>query len=303
MEFDIPRAVTEVNKVWLSGGAIVLLVVWPLFTSRLRTGLLVLLCLVSTLNYGRFGLESLTKRLDTYDLIHYYLNAKYFEELGYYDLYPAILLADLEESGPHFRRHSPVYMAQSDAGHALEPLEHAFERGRVVKETRFTPERWDDFTHDMLHIQRDYPREWTSRMWTQMIHDHGFNGTLVWTLVAQPITQVVPVESIKWLCQIDLFLMVAALALIGRAYGLQVAAWLLLWLTCSYSMRWPTIPWAFPALRLVLRLVGCHGLDQTRRRYSPAPSPDGRRPSGCSPCCGSGVQRPRSGCESGRDLG
>jgi hypothetical protein len=111
VEFDVSRSVTEAWKVWVSGGAIGLLVLWPLLRdSRVRTGLLLVLTLFSSWNYARWGTESVTERLDTYDLVHYYLNAKYFEELSYYDLYPAVILADHENEGPWFKKTGDTYM-------------------------------------------------------------------------------------------------------------------------------------------------------------------------------------------------
>ena len=48
------------------------------------------------LNYARYDTKLLVKKVDSYDLIHYYLGAKYFEELGYYNLYDCALLVDDE---------------------------------------------------------------------------------------------------------------------------------------------------------------------------------------------------------------
>ena len=256
MEFDVSRSVTEAWKVWIAGGGILLLTLWPLLRDRrVRSGLLLLLTVFSCWNYARWGTKSVTERLDTYDLVHYYLNAKYFEELGYYDLYPAIILADHENEGPWFKKAGDTYMAQDEAGHALRPLTHALTRGQQVKAEQFTPERWEAFTHDALHLQRSYKREWSDKLWRQMIMDHGFNGTTVWTMLAQPLT-VVPVEYIKWLCHIDLVLLGLMTGLIVWAYGLDTALWLVLFLTVTYSLRWPTVTWVYLRYDWVLALVG-----------------------------------------------
>jgi hypothetical protein len=257
VEFDVARSVTEAWKVWIAGGAILLLGIWPLLRDRrARSALLLALTLFSCWNHARWGTRSVTERVDTYDLVHYYLNAKYFEELGYYDLYPSIILADHENDGPWFKNAGNTYMAQDAEGHALKPVSHALARGRHVKAEAFTPERWAAFTHDALHLQRAYKREWSDKLWRQMVMDHGFNGTTAWTLVAEPLTRVVPVEYIKWLCHLDLLLLIGMAGLITWAYGVDTALWLVLFLTASYSLRWPTVSWVFLRYDWVFALVG-----------------------------------------------
>ena len=52
MEFDVARSVTEAWKVWIAGGAVVLLLLWPLMMGRkrLQTGLLLALTVFSCLS-------------------------------------------------------------------------------------------------------------------------------------------------------------------------------------------------------------------------------------------------------------
>ena len=189
------------------------------------------------------GGESLLEKVDTYDLIHYYLNAKYFDELGYYDLYPACMLADHENGGPHFDE-GKRYMAQNPSGHAYEPITQGIVRGKVVRDTRFTPERWQAFEHDLLHLQREIPGM-NSKLWRQMIQDHGFNGTLPWVFIAKPFADIIPVERIKWLGHLDTLFLLSALLAIGWAYGSAAGWWTLFFLTVCYSLRWPTVSWVF----------------------------------------------------------
>jgi hypothetical protein len=241
--WNVSRTVTEGYKVWLAFGGVALALAWPRLKAQLAMQLLVALSLLSVANYARWGEESLLKKVDTYDLIHYYLNAKYFDELGYYDLYPACILADHDNKGPYFEE-GKQYMAQSDAGHSFEPIAHAVVRGRIVRDTRFTPDRWRDFQHDFLHLQREV-YGMNSKLWRQMIQDHGFNGTLPWLLVAQPMATLVPVERVKWLGQLDTLLLVSAFGAIAWAYGASTAWWAVFFLTVCYSLRWPTVSWVF----------------------------------------------------------
>jgi hypothetical protein len=246
--FDFPnvsRTVTEGYKVWLALGGVALAILWPLLQARTKRALpiLVALSLLSVANYARWGEATLVEKVDTYDLIHYYLNAKYFDELGYYDLYPACILADHENDGPYFEEGNK-YMAQSPAGHSFEPIAHALVRGAIVRDSKFSPERWDAFQHDFLHLQREV-YGLNSKLWRQMIQDHGFNGTLPWVLFAKPLTAIVPVERVKWLGHLDTLLLIIGFSAVGWAYGATTAWWAVFFMMVSYSLRWPTVSWVF----------------------------------------------------------
>lgn len=240
---DISRGASEALKIYLIVAAAGLVVGARALPPRWLQRGLAALCLLATLNYARFGPKVPLERVDTYDLLHYYVNARYFDELGYYDLYPALILADHEQGGPHFAE-GPQYLAQNSAGHGFMPIAHALSRGAEVKSAKFSPERWAAFTHDALTLQRDL-EGLNDKLWREMIQDHGFNGTPVWTTLARPLARLVPVEHIKWLCQIDLLLLIAATVAVGRSYGATTGLWAWLFLMLSYSGRWPTITWAF----------------------------------------------------------
>lgn len=239
---DVSRAVTEGIKIWLVVGAIGLAVAWRWLPLRAARGLLVALTLTAGLNYNRWGPDLALRHYDAYDLIHYYLNAKYFEELGYYDLYPAAILADHSNGGPFFKE-GDRYMDQDSSGHAIKGIDTALARGRLARQ-RFTPERWEQFEHDLLYLQRE-PGNLSDKLWRQMIQDHGYNGTPVWTVIARPLASLVPVEHLKWLCSLDLVLLTGALLFVGATYGAAPALWVVFFLAVSYSTRWPTITWAF----------------------------------------------------------
>ncbi len=240
---DVSRAVSEGYKIWIALGGVGLALGWRFLPVRAARGLLVALTVLAGLNYARWGPKVAVEQVDTYDVIHYYLNARYFDELGYYDLYPAILLADHEGNGPYFDEGSK-YMAQDPAGHAMKPIDHGIARGQVVKASRFTPERWRAFAHDALYLQRNV-RGLNAELWRQLLQDHGYNGTTVWTMVARPFAWAVPVESIKLLGYLDVGLLVGALATVAWAYDGAAALWAAFFLFVTYSGRWPYYSTAF----------------------------------------------------------
>lgn len=240
---EVGREITESYKIWIALAGVSLAVAWRFLPLRAAWGLLLALTLVSGLNYARWGPRLAFERVDTYDLLHYYINAKYFDELGYYDLYPALVLADHDANGPYYDE-GTKYLAQDASGHAMRSIDHAVARGTVVKRDKFTQESWESFSKDALYIQRNI-KGLNDELWRQLLQDHGFNGTTVWTMIAKPIASAVPVEWVKVLCHIDVVLLVAGLGAVGWAYGGSTALWGAFFLFVSYSGRWPTYSWAF----------------------------------------------------------
>ncbi len=237
----IHRTVEEAIKVWVALGAVGLVGAWRHLSDRTARSLLAALLAFAALNYMRFGAEVPLERIDSYDVIHYYLNAKYFDELGYYDLYPACIQADHENGGPRYGDPAK-YMAQDDSGDHLEPITVAYQRAPIAK-AKFAPERWTAFTHDFLVLQRDFKGMDRSN-WSQMLQDHGYNGTTAWTAIARPIVSIVPVEAIKLLAWVDVVLLLAAIGAVAWAYDGVAAMWVALFLMVTYSCRWPVISWA-----------------------------------------------------------
>jgi len=287
-DLKISRNDGEVVKVWLLGIGIVLATArWAWlrwlqpfggaradWTRRILALLLVMLCFAATTNYARYGWYVFRDRIDNYDIIHYYLGPKYFEELGYFDLYPAAILADLEADEARAERkgldlspdkprylavprhlHPPLtYQAQTAEGYAILPYEESIAHGERVKE-RFTPERWEQFRHDFVWLQRSNTRAMPTKYWQQMINDHGFNGTPGWTGYATPLVKLVPVESVKLLGYVDVLLLLAAVGFGWWAFGGWSAGFLFLFILTTYSTRWPTISWAIMRYDYAVALI------------------------------------------------
>lgn len=245
---DIGRPTQEEIKIWLCLAALVLAVAWPWLARRsARTAkrLLLALTVVAGLNYARWGPAMLLEAVDSYDLLHYYLAAKYFDELGYHDLYPALILID-HEHGPYNKRLRRYHAQDKEHGYrAHMPLSHALERGRELRDHVFSPQRWAQLERDFLVLQRERYDRMPRDLWITMMNDRGFNGTPVWLLAGEPLSHLFSVNAIKWLCGLDTLLLVIALIAVGRTYGTTTALWAASFLFLSYSLRWPVIGWAF----------------------------------------------------------
>ncbi|MBN2718599.1 MAG: hypothetical protein JXX14_22330 [Deltaproteobacteria bacterium] len=201
---------------------------------------LIIAACFGTINYNRYSTDLIVDGYDEYDLLHYYINAKYFDELGYFRLLPSLIVAT-EEAGPYCVGKAPIYLAQDENDYQIKPIWYALSKKDEIK-SHFTDERWEQFKHDAMYIQRE-SRRLKCFLWRQLLQDHGFNGTPTWVLMARPITNMVPVESIKYATLIDLWLIIAMLGIVFWAFGGQAFAFLWIFITVSYSFRWPTITW------------------------------------------------------------
>ena len=99
-----------------------------------------------------------------HDAAHYYLGAKYFDELGYENLYTAMLRAELETS--------PGTMSPREvrdlSNNELVPMRVLLLRSDAVK-AAFTPERWEDWKKDVAVF-----RDQLGPQFPSLYIDHGF---------------------------------------------------------------------------------------------------------------------------------
>ncbi len=251
----INRNASEVVKVYLLGGGILIATgrwAWlrwmepradaaALWSRRTLQFLMLALCLAATLNYGRYGMKLIQDRIDVYDVIHYYLGPKYFNELGYFDLYAACIIAD-DEAGMHFKPAPPTYQHQDIDGYEIRPYRAALARTDEIK-GKFEGDRWAGFVSDFTTLQREfYGLE--KKYWYQLINDHGFNGTPGWSGYAAPIVNLVEADQVKLICYLDIVVLLVAIGVAWWAFGGWSAAFLFFFILTTYSTRWPTISWA-----------------------------------------------------------
>jgi Glycosyltransferase family 87 len=149
-----------------------------------------------------------------HDVAHYYLGSKYFHELGYGNLYTAMARAEAEEySGVLWPRE-----VRDLSSNALVPVEAVLRSSEPIKR-RFRAERWSAFRADVRYF-----RDAMGARYADVLVDHGYNPTPVWTLVGGTIANLVPAGSasgIFLLTLLDPILEVAAFAAIGWAFGLE----------------------------------------------------------------------------------
>lgn len=204
---------------------------------RLWRLIAMLAILFGSLNYYQFNRDWAEGFDDYTDITYYYINSKYFDELGYDKLYEAMLLADAEGPrrvvGEIRKIRSLVTYDEVRASTALKES--------VAKEG-FSPERWTQFKHDTdWFLKNRIQRHGTRGLKRNFFVDHGYNPPPTWTLLGGALSNAVPVEQLKWITSVDLLLVLMLFIGIGWAFGPDVALITAVWYVATFSSRWPVL--------------------------------------------------------------
>lgn len=192
-------------------------------------------CIFGAFNYYSFNKQKFTQVGDYYDLIYYYLNSKYYEELGYTDIYDALLIADNEAD----QRFSSVQTYRELEAYSHVTRETAFARQDKIK-GRFTEQRWHAFVEDV----RFFANQPISSSWDYFFNDHGYNGTPSWTMMGKLFTTWIPIQQAKWFTSVDTLLIVSMFILIILAFNWEAGIFAFLFYTSTLSGQWPVLGWA-----------------------------------------------------------
>lgn len=212
---------------------------WPLpskspqkWISSAFLGLWLGAAIIGIFNYYQFSRNKVVRVDDYADATYYYLNSKYFEELGYTKFYEAILVADHE--GP--RRLKEVRRYRDLVGYQkFYRRSHALARSEQVKST-FTESRWEEFRSDVDFITGEQ-----SHGWRYFFIDHGFNPPPTWTLVGGTLASLVPIHSMKWITSLDTLLVLLLMVGILRVLGLRALLISVVFFVSTFSGRWPIL--------------------------------------------------------------
>lgn len=181
-----------------------------------------------------------------HDVAHYYLGSKYYAELGYHDLYTAMLRAEAELYDNHFKTVTARDLTTYEEVHIAQLLR----RSDPVK-AKFSDERWQGFQRDVAYF-----REALGPHYAAVLVDHGFNPTPVWALIGGALSGLVPDGSghgVFALALVDAALLTALFAAVGWAFGLRT---LLLALTYFCVIFGANFSWTGGAFLRYLWLFG-----------------------------------------------
>lgn len=159
---------------------------------------------------------------------HYYLGAKYHQELAYTLLYRCTAVAEQENGRADVIATTEVRdLVTNELKQGLDLL-----GAPEDCKSRFTPTRWDEFRSDV-----DYFRTRISWLANNLLLiDHGYNASPFWTFLSEPIVANTAASdnTLERLAWIDVGLLVAMFSMLWWAFGLPSAALAaLLWGTGS----------------------------------------------------------------------
>lgn len=186
--------------------------------------------------------------LNGYEFFHYYLGGKYAREVGYTNLYNAVVVADAEDG---VRRMAPI-IRDLDSGRMVQT-------GQVLKDkdryrSLFTEQRWTDFRRDVAFFRARV----SSSLWHRMLQDKGYNATPLWTMLGATLSNTVSTESrggMQTLVFADVVLLAAAFFCTLWAFGYRAALLLVVFMGTHYLMSHNTLRAAFLRLDWLACLV------------------------------------------------
>ena len=148
----------------------------PTHQAVLRDRLLVVLGLGGFLAYFNFGHLHFHNLVHVWDTYHYHIGAKYFPELNFERLYACTEVVGLESG----RQEEVARRSITDLRtNMVVKTDDLIANPEEQCKRYFTPERWKQFSADINSY-----RSWVNEQrWTDILHDHGYNATPVWTLM------------------------------------------------------------------------------------------------------------------------
>lgn len=169
---------------------------------------LLALALFGLWQYTMFGQFIASRHLHVHDFSHYFLGGKYFEELGYKNLYRAWALG-LEE-GLSIKVEQIRNLRDKSKYENWEEVKLHSDEIRGL----FSPLRWRNFVSDIRGLHKVAPEA----DWAKMVRDAGFNPSPAWLLFSRCFSWISPSLWIV-LSSIDAILLAACFCFLGRTFG------------------------------------------------------------------------------------
>ena len=230
---------------------------------RLRRGLAILLAVIAFGTYFDFGNPNVrySEYYHRHEFYHYYLGAKYSEELGYKRLYDCTMIAEIENG-----RRSQI-----------EKREFRDLRVNLIKKAKdtyifrepelctkhFSEDRWAAFKKDVDWFYNSSRGSY----WERMQQDHGYNPPPVWTMTGKALASLHPADGdyFKLLASIDVLFQAGMVVLLFWAFGFRVGAVGAIFWGCNAAANFYWTGGAFLRQDWMFMLVASLAL--ARKRY------------------------------------
>lgn len=205
---------------------------------RRADDLLVLAASLSIAIWFSFGVLHGRQVTHHWEQFHHFLGSRYFAELGYDGLYAASVADQIDHSADSW---VPAY-TRDLRSNQIRPTTELVPQMREVY-ARFTPERWAEFSRDHAFFLA-----WDSfANLNQYRHDHGYNASPTWTVVAQCLGRWFP-ASLGWmiaLACLDVALLALTFACLLRTFGLRAGCIAIALFGSSFLPEWDFVGGSF----------------------------------------------------------
>ena len=202
------------------------------YISLLLTAVIAIMAITVTYRENRFWLkDTKLKKIFAWNAFHYVYGSKYFNELGYFDLYNASLLADRD--GDNYFKNVKKTRGMHDYKivRVAKALKEAERQG--VRQ-RFSDERWEDFKRDLRTI-RPYLAE---HKWIKCFRDAGFNPSPAFLILHEPLLNNLPIHKrkvLEKLCSVQNYLFFLTFLVACWAFGLRATFVMVIWMNVYYG--------------------------------------------------------------------
>lgn len=151
-----------------------------------------------------------------WEQFHFYVGAKYQREIGWFNLYKAAILADRETVNAL----TGLPKTRDLTNFEEVPVDTALADAQAVR-ARFSDAQWEAFKADWTAMVRQWGINWNGVM-----NDHGNSNSPAWSVIAHPITKLVPISpaGTAWLGWLDMLLMLTLWLFAWQTFGHRVAA-------------------------------------------------------------------------------
>lgn len=186
-----------------------------------------LLCLAGWWNLFRFHFPSF---VHTWEVFHYYMGAKYVNEIGYTKLYECATAADVED-GIQIRANNSIRDLRTNA--LVSPSGIVADQSSCTEQ--FSPKRWEHFKEDV----RWFRTRMSPGRWSDLKRDHGFNATPVWIIAGKLFSSFGSISEnfAQTLAAIDVVLLVVMWLTVWWAFGWRVAGVALVFWGTNFPAR------------------------------------------------------------------
>jgi hypothetical protein len=190
-----------------------LFVLAPRWGARGRRRTHAVFMLLGALAWTQFGNFNGGNPLQTWDSFHYFMGAKYFPEVGYFDLYRCGAAAERELGRAAEVDSAPIRDVEDNSIYPGDWSRTPEGRCRAT----FTPARWSSFKTDIEGFRALFQE----RKVSDSFSDHGFNATPVnvaWLRIWTHDTSV-SARHLLWIAQLDSLALAGTVAAITWGFG------------------------------------------------------------------------------------